>query len=468
MLTSQKQVRDVPHFYSFLIEKDRTKKFSWASECREVFSFKFLNIIWWPLFRFNQRYFTHSFLVKYCKMLPGFGNLWNTIQKGSFAYNCLFLGIRPYQRSSQSTHLADVTTLALFFGDEFIDGVCKAAGKEKMRELLNKNPSRFYLKKKISEQKVQLVYRFNLNTLLPPQVMNQCTSKYGISYSGFYYLLEEFLQLMNNYLAAMPFAKAQLTADKIIDVCNTCLESYLHDVNSDPVKERIREVPGVLHFHETKTSYMQEKLLELRCILAGREYMMQNRQTKGWLNIMRVVQICDDLQDVLEDEGFQDNLVISVAFHKYPGEWEWLQQNRQWLLQKKHTAFLFSLYMPQTIHYCLNLASAKIHAMNWEQQKIMHYLLFKNWFVKENARGETQCISGQNFLNSLLLQLKENMPAASDQIMKTHLIHSCFHLKEGRKLLRSRLGWTLYYRLRYNLLSVSYEEKARALDKAIE
>lgn len=378
----------------------------------------------------------------------------------------MFLGIKPYQRSLASTDLADVTTLALFFGDELIDGVCKTAGKEKMRALLNKNPSRFYLKKKVNGKQVKLVYHFNLYNLLHADVMEQTTPKYGISYTKFYYLLEQFLQLMNNYIGKLPFAKAQLAADKIIDVCNTCLESYLHDVNSDPVGERIRDVPEVLHFHETKTRYMQEKLLELRCILANKEHMMHSWQTQGWLDIMRVVQIYDDLQDVLEDEGYQDNLVMSVAFHKFPGEWNWLQQSRERLQTEKQIPFLLSVCMPQSIHYCLELASEKMRTMNWEQQKIINYLLFKNWFVKSHQNVQHLSFSDDHFLSSLFSELRILMPAASEQTLKTHIINSCFHLNQGRRILRRKLNLTTYYQLRYNLLNVSNQEKSIAFDKA--
>jgi hypothetical protein len=470
MLPSQKQVPAAIRIRSFSDAHYPIQQFSWREELKELLSSKLLNIVWWPVLKLRQRYFTHSSLVKYCKTLRGFTNLWNTIQKGSFAYNCLFLEIKPYHRSYSSTDLADVTTLALFFGDEFIDGVCKAAGKCSMRQLLH-HPGRFYLRKKIEDQKVRLVYRFDLNKLLPPFVMEQTTPKYGISYARFYYLLEHFLQLMNNYLAKMPFSKAQLAADKIMDVCNTCLESYLHDITVNPVGEQIHGVSDVLHFHEAKTRYMQEKFLELRCILADREYMMNNGQMQGWLDIMRVVQIYDDLQDLTEDDGFQDNLVISVAFHQFKNEWQWFKKNQQALHQSKQRPFLLSLYMPQTINYCLALASARMRAMNWEQQKIMNYLLFKNWFIAQNDEGIENFFNlsspGKELLKNMFDQLQVLMPHAYEHEIKAHLVHTCFHLKSVKKTLRKKLSWTTYYQLRYNLLNVSLAVKAQAFDTVI-
>ncbi len=468
MLSTQTSKRASAKISTWHVHRS-VKPFSWKDEFNELCSLKFFNITWWPLFKLKQQYFSGSPFIRECKKLPGFSNLWNTIQKGSFAYNCLFLGMKPYQRSFSSTDLVDITTLALFFGDEFIDGICKAAGKPVMRELLESHPEGFYLKKKTENDAATLEYAFDMKALLPPSVMQQVTPKYHINYSRFYELLEQFLLIMNEYLAKMPFGKAQVTADKIVDVCNTCLESYLHDINSDPVDDHIRDVASVLHFHEMKTRYMQEKFLELRCILADKEYMMESEQTRGWLDIMRVVQVYDDLQDVVEDDGYQDNLVISVAFHKFKDEWNWLKQNKQLLQETRQRHFLLSVFMPQTISHCLKIAAARMGTMNWEQQKIMHYLLFKNWFVAECGDGLkesfTNYCADETFLVRLYKQLEFLMPDADSSQLKAHLIHSCFHLHPVKKVLRKKLSWTTYYQLRYNLLMVSPEVKSKAFDK---
>ena len=463
MLASHQQVRTASPVV-FLSERRFPEKFSWRNELRELFSVKLLNIIWWPLFRYRQRYFTRGPIFKQCKQLPVFSNLWNTIQKGSFAYNCLFLGIKPYHRSSSLTDLADVTTLALFFGDEFIDGISKATGKEKIRNILAQHPNCFNLNKHVSHNKVQLQYSYHPDQLFPAETMNCTTLKYNMAYSEFFQVLQQFLEMMNACLEEFSLTKAHQAADKIIDVCTTCLKSYLHDVNTEIADDQVPQVADVLHFHELKTMYMQEKLLELRCILAGKEFMMKTQQVQGWLNIMRVVQICDDLQDVLEDVGFQDNLVISAAVHNFSGEWNWLRDNFEKLQQETQLNFVLSLHMPQTIHYCLNLASTLIKAMNWEQKKIIHHLLFKNWFIARDGFP----LSDSNPLDAIFQSLRSSMPSASDQVIKTHFINTCFHSKWGKSLLRKKLSYGAYYRLRYDLLSVSYLEKSKAFDKCIK
>src|SRR6185503_5046847 len=133
--------------YSVLARNEDRHDFSWAKELDHIFSRKFLNIAWWPIFKLRQNRRMDSAFFRNCRKLPGFENLWTTIQKGSFAYNTLFLGITPFHRSN--THLADVTTLALFFGDEFIDGICETAGKPLIRQLVNSDVSDFYMRKKI-------------------------------------------------------------------------------------------------------------------------------------------------------------------------------------------------------------------------------------------------------------------------------------------------------------------------------
>src|SRR6185369_10607047 len=296
-------------------------KFSWRSELNHLTSRKVLNICWWPVFKFHQRWFTRSDFLLSCKKLPGFPKLWKTIQKGSFAYNTLFLGVNPFYQPK--TDLADITTLALFFGDEFIDGLCEITGKDFIKKLLEEEPEKFNLKVKADKNIVKLEYCFDLGTVLPSHVLGEINAKYGISYLKFYKLLQHFLDLINKSLERLPFSKAEKTAQKIADACNTCFKSFLHDVNTPPEPGMIREVETVLHFHESKTAWMQKKLLDLRCVLVDKEEIMNSSQAAGWMDIMRVIQIYDDIQDVAIDDGLQDNIVLSAAFHHFTSEWEW-------------------------------------------------------------------------------------------------------------------------------------------------
>jgi len=201
--------------------------FSWASECRHLFSSRSLHICNWPVFLWRQRHFNRSPLFQSCKTLPGFPGLWKTIQKGSFAYNSLLLGLSPYQPSS-ATHLADITTLALFFGDAFIDGIAATAGKPFIQQLVRDKPDRFCLKKNIKGNKVILHYNFKLNRLVAPGIMQEINPTYGVTYQHFHDLLAGFLQLINQLLGELPFEKANRTADKIADACKTRLKSFLN------------------------------------------------------------------------------------------------------------------------------------------------------------------------------------------------------------------------------------------------
>lgn len=437
-------------------------KFSWSSELRHLSSKRFLSIFWWPVFKHNQRWFTQSDFFLSCKQLPEFMDLWKTIQKGAFAYNTLFFRMVPTRR--YTTDLADVTTLALFFGDEFIDGIASTAGKPLIRELVKNDPEIFYMQPKIRAGKVLLQYRFDLPKLVSQEVLQEVNPKYNISYQKFYELLKYFLKLINDYLGQLPRPMAEKAANKIADACNTCIESFLHDVNSCPVPGNIREVPVVLHFHELKTAYMQKKLLELRCILANKEEVMSSTQASGWLDIMRVIQIYDDIHDPVVDDGQQDNILLSIAFHYYPAEWEWFCANKHLLEKEKSSSLLFSLYMPCSMEHCLHLASDKISMMNWEQQKIMHYLIFKNGYVLYKDDADKVLVSPKEFLLQFYLRVKDKMPHLPEQAIKTYAINTCIHLKNERKYLLRKLNFSTAYQLRYNLLSVPAETKAAIFD----
>jgi hypothetical protein len=450
--------------YSVLTRNEDCHDFSWTKELDHIFSRKFLNIAWWPVFKLRQNWRMDSAFFRNCRQLPGFENLWKTIQKGSFAYNTLFLGITPFHRSS--THLADVTTLALFFGDEFIDGICETAGKPLIRQLVNSGVSDFYMRKKVKNDFVQLEYLFDLKQMLPSEVMQTINPKYKITYNVFYDLLQTFLSLMNNGLCALPFEKAEVVADKIAAACNNCLDSYLHDVNCCPEQETTADTHKLLHFHETKTRHMQRKLLELRCVLAEKEYLMRNVEAQSWLDIMSVVQIYDDMQDVALDDGIQDNLVLCIARCHFPAEWKWFLANKQ-LLHSKNNALLLSLHMPCSIQACLQLITDKIKTMNWEQQKIMHYVLSKNWFIAIKDSEETIVKHKKRkpeLLRSLYQKIKEQMPHLTTVHVKSYIIETCFLLAPVRKYILKKTRISVAYQLRYNLLSMSSEAKATVFD----
>src|SRR4029079_18113194 len=143
---------------------------------------------------------------------------------------------------------------------------------------------------------------------------------------------------------------------------------------------------------------MQKKLLDLRCVLVDKEDIMNSSQAAGWMNIMRVLQLYDDIQDVVVDDGQQDNIPLSLAFHHFPEEWDWFCLNKKLLAEKNQTSYLLSLYMPGSFSWCMQLAAEKIKTLNWEQQKIMHYLLFRCQFVLYQADFPTNG-NGDCFLN---------------------------------------------------------------------
>jgi hypothetical protein len=436
-------------------------KFLWTAELRHFLSRKFLKIFWWPLFKFQQRWFTHSPFMISCRQLPEFDKLWSTIQKGAFAYNNLFLELSPFRR--HSTDLADITTLALFFGDEFIDGLSETAGKPFIQRLMEDDHQQFYLCKKVYGNKVSLHYRLRLDQLMPPEILDQLNKKYCISYRKFYELIQHFLYLMNEYLGQLNFEKADKAADKIADSCNTCFESFLHDVHSCYDHGHLHNEASVLHFHESKTAYMQEKLLELRCVLAGKEQAMFSIQIPGWVDIMRVVQIYDDIQDMTIDDGLQDNLVLSTAYHYFPGEWEWFCGHKNLLKLQSGQYLLLSLYMPCSLQHCMQLAADKVKTMNWEQQKIMHYLLLKNKYIvyRENFFPK------DDLLFNFYWHIKNKMEHLSTESVKSFAIDTCILLKETRRELLKSVYFSTTYQLRYNLFTLSHQEKALIFDKII-
>jgi hypothetical protein len=215
---------------------------------------------------------------------------------------------------------------------------------------------------------------------------------------------------------------------------------------------------------------MQKKLLELRCLLAGKDQVMNSSQAEGWLDIMRVVQIYDDMHDVVNDDGFQDNLLLSVAYHYFPGEWNWFCRNKTRLLEAKDRSLLLFLNMPCSMDRCMQMAKDKIEKMSWEQQKIMHYVLFKNSVIAYNEKASDavrHSLTPEDFLLEIYDNVKEKMSHLPSILMKSYAVSAFFHLSKERKQLLKGLGFLTAYQLKHNLLSVSAGIKAGVFDRIV-
>ena len=438
---------------SFLQAIHCTKKFSWASELRHLLSTKTLNVCWWPVFMFRQRKLTYSALFRECAELPGFKALWQTIQKGSFAYNRLFLKL-PLFRQNKETDIADILTLLLFFGDEFIDGVSCEAGNKFILEILDGKNRKAEMKIKIIDEKPQVYFLFSMEELLPASILEKKNKKYNTSYRNLIHLLHRLQDMLNTCLGKIPGKLGYKAAVKITEAVNTCLESYLNDLKSNARSEKIISPAAVLEFHELKTAFMQTRLLELRCLLTKKESLLTSVQMQGWLDVMRVVQIFDDIQDIVVDDGFQDNYVISVAAIFFPEEWNWFVQNRE-NLQKKESLQLLSVQMPRTFEHCFRLAATKINSMNWEQQKIMHYVIFRAGYELFSFAAE----KNKDFLDKIYTQIKINLGEENEGRASVLALETCMLVPAFRKKILSLADITFSYLLHYNLFIIPDEEK---------
>lgn len=454
----------IPASYPSLQHYAGTDRFSWTAEWKHLLSPNLFKAGWWPLFRLNQRRLQKQPVFRECMGLPGFPDLWKTIQKGSFAYNHLFLGLSPL-RYTRRLQVADITTVALFFGDEFIDGVASATGKKFVQDLIGQHPEKFTLRVKKTGTSHRLCYLFDMEKLLPAAVLEQVNEKYRVTYRQLYRLLTGFLELLNAELAHMPPELAGKTAAKIASACNTCYYSFVHDNYNDAPITTPALPREVLHFHEQKTAFMQARLLELRCVLAEKEEAMNCIHMPGWLDIMRVIQVYDDIHDAVLDYSVQDNLLLSVAFHHYPAEWEWFCRHVKQEEGKKECRVLLSRYMPASMQFCFQLAAEKILRMNWEQQKIMHYLVFRNNYSLHLEFPGEQLPVQENFLAGFYRQLQARLPRLSPEQIKSFIVDTYMHVPGLRKKILRRLSLSAAYQLRYNLFSVPPSAKAAIFDK---
>ena len=163
------------------IIKDTGEKSNLYHEIVNWFNQVNLYMYLWQPVRLSYYIYTRNNFFRSAFKLPYFKKLWGNICKGSFAYNTFLFKKPPFSSNYHNSFLADLTCLALLFGDEFIDGVCNEIGKPEVQRLLNENGNKFYLNlKSNSGGRPELEYGFDLHSILPDSIWGIKNEKYGV------------------------------------------------------------------------------------------------------------------------------------------------------------------------------------------------------------------------------------------------------------------------------------------------
>ena len=463
--------KNVPGKYSPLyVVKDRGEMSNWKNEVAHWFApINFYVYLWQP-FRSRNYFFTrHSFFKKAFK-LPHFNELWNNICKGSFAYNTFLFRKPAFSKNYNNTFLADLTCLALLFGDEFIDGICTEVGKTTVQQLLKDSGSKFYLNIIKKENRYpELEYSFDLHKLTPASLWKIKNEKYGITYFEFYELLKGLLDLMNERLEKMKLPVAEEAARKIKECCDLCFDTFIHDVKDEPVQLYYKGMIPPTAWHEKKNRSIQLKLLDLRCVLFDKKADCFEKNYHGWLDIISTMQVYDDMQDCRSDEYFQDNLLLAFASGRFPEEMEWFHENKKKFFNDEEWRMLVSMHMPCSAYLCTRFTKDRmIENMNWVQKKICNYLWKNNWFnppAAFEARPRSKNI--EKFTEVLNNTFPVFKLTASETEWKSYALEIAFHDKQLRKYILSKSGWLERYFLYFNFIQVSSFEKTELVNKVI-
>jgi hypothetical protein len=425
--------------------------------------------LWQPLRLRNYFYAQHPFF-KAALRLPHFKACWHNITKGSFAYNTFLFRKPAFSANYNNTFLADLTCLALLFGDEFIDGICSETGKPALLKLLKENDSRFYLMVRTNKDGCpELGYDFNLYQLLPAYVWEIRNKKYGITYAEFYRLLKQLLELMNSRLKRMKRPIAEAAALKIKEACDLCFDTFVHDVKDIPVQLSLDNASSPVYWHDKKNRSIQVKLLELRCLLLYKKADRYSPDYLGWLDIISTMQVYDDMQDCRGDENFQDNLLLAIACSYFPEEIEWFHRHKTKPIDEEQWRFQLSLHMPGSVYLCTRMCKEKImSSMNWTQKKICNYLWINNWFRAEKKPGKKKYSAAElhNLFAGIMEKTKPVLQLTGDEEeWKSYAVEICFHHRQLRRFISSVAGRKENYFLYFNFLQMSSSEKARLADK---
>jgi hypothetical protein len=455
------------HLY---VVKDRGEISDWKDEIAHWFApINFYVYLWQPV-RWRNYFFTRHSFFKTAFKLPHFNELWDNICKGSFAYNTFLFRKPAFSKNHNNTFLADLTCLALLFGDEFIDGICTETGKPTVQQLLKESGNKFYLN--ITKKETgypELEYSFDLHKLTTESLWEIKNEKYGITYFEFYELLKDLLNLMNDRLRKMKLPIAEKAAIKIKECCDLCFDTFIHDVKDAPVQLYYKgSIPPTV-WHEKKNRSIQLKLLELRCVLFNKKINSFEKNFNGWLDIISTMQVYDDMQDCRSDEHFQDNLLLAFASGNFSEEMEWFHKNKKSFYDDGQWRMLVSMHMPCAAYLCTRFAKDQMmQNMNWVQKKICNYLWKNNWFDPVSAFETRTEPKNTKRLNEIL---DNTFPVyqltGSETEWRSYALEIAFHDKQLKKHILSKASWLNRYFLFFNFIQMSSFEKTGLVKKII-
>jgi len=457
------------HSYLHVV-KDTGEISDWKNEIAHWFDpINFYVYLWQPV-RLQSYFLTRHPFFKTAFKLPHFNTLWDNICKGSFAYNTFLYRKPAFSKNYRNTFLADLTCLALLFGDEFIDGICNEVGKATVQQLLKENGNKFYLNIKRTEAGYpELEYSFDLYKLIPKKLWQIRNDKYGVTYDKFYELLKELLDLMNKRLTKMDRLVAERSAIKIKEACDLCFDTFIHDVKDTPVQVYYKGLIPPTVWHEKKNRSIQLKLLELRCVLFNKPVDRFEKKINGWLDIISTMQVYDDMQDCRADDDFQDNLLLAFASGNFPEEMKWFHENKKKFYDDEEWRMQISINMPCSSYLCTKFSKDRMMTnMNWVQKKICNYLWKNNWFKPAHAFDKKSKPEIAKRFNGILYKtFPVYQLTKSETEWKSFALEISFHDRQLRKYVLSKASFRKRYFLFFNFLLMSSFEKTELVKEII-
>jgi hypothetical protein len=461
------------------LQHDNSFNYKRSAECLNFLQFSGSMLLAFPVGLLMRKRIRKNKRLNYILQFKELLSVRNNIEKGSFAYDTLLFKQPAFQLLKNKSHLANLVCLAILFGDEFIDGIATAHGKQNIQHILNNDAVDYYLHYKKNGNSYQLYYAFDICDVLPAPVLETVNDKYGITYRAFYSHLQFLLSEMNIFLAKLTESIGEEAAQLVCKACNKCFDTYKTDINGFNENYSLTDL---LQYQKTKDDDIIQVLLTLRAVLLNKKQLQFQKQFSSWSSMVRSMQLYDDMQDVAADCNFQMNILCFFAKNYFNNEWQWLQQHKERLQKCKglelHSSI--SVYMPASciiaMQYARNIAHSKL---NWVQRKVQNYLWCKNWLGYNNP-----LLNEKGFCLSLIMNKKDNSlplkfyflkkqamqissPLITDAMKWAHIIDVALMDNELKRFIFKRINKTERYCLNSCYLEYPVEQKALLAKKIL-
>jgi len=308
-------------------------------------------------------------------------SLWKTINILSFQINYFIFkkGIREIIQGK--SELADLSSLVMLIGDDFIDQIARKKGCKTIISIFNskKDPFEIKINDDFTLQSDDLILLYKSLHIEKEKV----SDKDSMTFDQLYEVMTTIFSEINARLLTLSRAKRETACKSISSYLNYCLSTYMDDLLFSTLEnEKKCNLNNTRWYFYKKNNCVMMYGLWLRATLLDLRYENFLPQIREWGSLVENIQLYDDLRDMIPDWNYQPNYAHILSFGYFRDEHEWFENNIH-TLSGDFTASEIAeicIAMPKTVAHTMLISKYMgITHLDWFTRFATNYCWKQNW-----------------------------------------------------------------------------------------